>query len=148
MKCQTYQNHACFCSNCQGSISSLHYLHVSRQYCYPGYPVVKLTSAFSDVLSEAEKAGRDLVLEIGETHRLKVTHVESPKEVYFMQSSDIESFWEFQNILLSSALIFAYIIYIFASCLKRPLKKECFRWLESPCLRLIQTFSGCPMIII
>ena len=91
----------------------------------PGYPVVELTTASSDVLTEAEEAGsensgsdqennvleatitekvgpavtdsRDLVLNIGETHRLKVIHVESPKEVYFMKSSDKESFFEFHK---------------------------------------------------
>ena len=86
---------------------------------------MELTGATSDVLSEAEEAvsenkgsdqennvleatitekvepdtynSMDLVLNIGETHRLKVTHVESPKEVYFMKSSDKESFSEFQK---------------------------------------------------
>ena len=87
--------------------------------------MVELTGASSDVLSEAEKTGsehtgiyseknvvetitteeagpindksKNLVFDIGETLRLKVTHVESPKEVYFMKSSDKESFSEFHD---------------------------------------------------
>ena len=87
--------------------------------------MVELTGASSDVLSEAEKTGsehtgiyseknvvetitteeagpindksKNLVFDIGETLRLKVTHVESPKEVYFMKSSDKESFSEFHK---------------------------------------------------
>ena len=65
--------------------------------------MVELTSISQDVLSEADKAevvpvtdnSRALGLVIGKTQRLKVIHVESPREVYFLKSSDKESFCQF-----------------------------------------------------
>ena len=78
--------------------------------------MVQLTRASSDVPSETDKISdntaisqgisevpqtaaviseegrKDPFLVIGTTERLKVTHVESPKEVYFMKSLDKESF--------------------------------------------------------
>ena len=82
--------------------------------------MVELTGATSDVPSETDKPSENSVtdeennpkpiseggsagsdtsmdcsLEIGTTQRLKVTHFESPREVYFLRSTDKESFSKF-----------------------------------------------------
>ena len=80
--------------------------------------MVELTGATSDVPSETDKPSEssvtdkenntktisgapeavtsmDCSLDIGTTQRLKVTHFESPREVYFLRSTDKESFSKF-----------------------------------------------------
>ena len=58
-------------------------------------------------ISEEGRAGthdaRDSSLVIGTTERLKVTHVESPKEVYFTKSSDKESFCKLYELIAKEA---------------------------------------------
>ena len=56
----------------------------------------KTNSEVSDatpVSDNSETSG----LVIGETHKLKVVHVESPREVYFLRSTDRESFSKFHQ---------------------------------------------------
>ena len=53
------------------------------------------------VISEEER--KDPFLVIGTTERLKVTHVESPKEVYFTKSSDKESFCKLYELIAKEA---------------------------------------------
>ena len=45
--------------------------------------------------SAVPDTSRDCSLDIGTTQKLKVTHFESPREVYFMRSADKESFSKF-----------------------------------------------------
>ena len=91
----------------------------------PGYPVVQLTGATSDILSETDKTSDNTVIKenssntnsevsdavitedsclvIGSTQRMKVTHVESPREVYFLKNTDKESFSKFHRQLAGEA---------------------------------------------
>ena len=84
----------------------------------PGYPVVELAGASSEVLSGVDTITEKVLpvndnsrassLVIGETQRLKVLHVESPREVFFMRSSDRESFCQLHEKISKEAERFEF----------------------------------------